>query len=406
MRRLGLSCSLSCWLAACGEDNLAPFGVDELAAGSTSSSGAASSSGGDSSGEAEASSTGAPELPDEPLPPFDGEPLPDAPVGEWTWVDFPDSRCRDGSSTGIGVRRGASDNLVIFFEGGGACFNGFTCLANDPNYTGDDFAWWKDWDGHAGIFNEARDDNPVRDWSFVYVPYCSGDVHGGDNDGVAVVDVNGLQTYSGYTNVEQFLRRIVPTFAAAPHVLVTGVSAGGFGAGFNYHRIARLFTGAVTLIDDSGPPMGDDYLAPCLQQMWRDTWGLDSTIPGNCVGCSGADGGGISNLIRFIGGRHPEQRMGLISSESDRTIASFFSFGLDECAGFGAIFSGVRFRDGLHQLRDEMLRPAGNWGSYFIPGIDHTWIGHSAYYDTEVSGVRLVDWVEDLLAGEVQHVSP
>jgi hypothetical protein len=406
MRRLSL---LFVGLAGCGEGFLAPFTAGELAAGSTSGlvdSSSDASSDGDSSDGGESSSGDAPELPDDPLPKFEGEPLPDAPVGEWIWVDFPESRCRDGSSTGIGVRRGASDNLAFFFEGGGACFNGFTCLANDPDYNGDDFSWWKDWDGHAGIFNETRDDNPVRDWSFIYVPYCSGDVHGGDNAGVEVEDVNGVQIYNGYNNVEQFLGRIVPTFADAPHVLVTGVSAGGFGAGFNYHRIARSFPGKVTLLDDSGPPMRDEYLAPCLQATWRAVWGLDSTIPGNCPDCSGPDGGGISELIRFIGARHPEQRMGLISSEFDRTIGTFFSFGVDECAGLGAIYSAARFRDGLYDLRDEVLVPTGNWGSYFIPGIEHTWIGHSSYYSTEVDGVRLVDWLDDLLAGEVAHVSP
>jgi hypothetical protein len=160
MRRLSL---LFVGLAGCGEGFLAPFTAGELAADSTSGlvdSSSDASSDGDSSDGGESSSGGAPELPDDPLPKFEGEPLPDAPVGEWIWVDFPESRCRDGSSTGIGVRRGASDNLAFFFEGGGACFNGFTCLANDPDYTGDDFYWWKDWDGHAGIFNETRDDKP------------------------------------------------------------------------------------------------------------------------------------------------------------------------------------------------------------------------------------------------------
>src|SRR5438270_13395269 len=53
-----------------------------------------------------------------------------APAGTWTWVDFPDSSCDDGSPTGIGVNRSdAGTNLVVYLEGGGACWDSNTCFA-------------------------------------------------------------------------------------------------------------------------------------------------------------------------------------------------------------------------------------------------------------------------------------
>ena len=33
-----------------------------------------------------------------------------------------------------------------------------------------------------GIFNRLNPTNPIRDWNMVYVPYCTGDIHGGDAD--------------------------------------------------------------------------------------------------------------------------------------------------------------------------------------------------------------------------------
>ena len=39
----------------------------------------------------------------------------------------------------------------------------------------------------------------------------------------------GPQQFDGYTNLEQFLGRIVPTFPGAKKLLYTGFSAGGFG---------------------------------------------------------------------------------------------------------------------------------------------------------------------------------
>ena len=53
------------------------------------------------------------------------------PSEKWTWVPVPGSHCRDGSATGFGINvNPASKNLMIFLEGGGACFNALTCGMN------------------------------------------------------------------------------------------------------------------------------------------------------------------------------------------------------------------------------------------------------------------------------------
>src|SRR5262245_57335206 len=47
---------------------------------------------------------------------------------EWTFVPFPEAHCMDGSSTGIGVNLASgSDRVVIYLEGGGACFDLLSC---------------------------------------------------------------------------------------------------------------------------------------------------------------------------------------------------------------------------------------------------------------------------------------
>ncbi|MEM6289248.1 MAG: pectin acetylesterase-family hydrolase, partial [Bacteroidota bacterium] len=60
----------------------------------------------------------------------------EANLGAWTWIDVEGSVCRDGSATGIGVRlQDGADDLVIYLEGGGACFNGVTCATNPSRQT-------------------------------------------------------------------------------------------------------------------------------------------------------------------------------------------------------------------------------------------------------------------------------
>lgn len=338
----------------------------------------------------------------EPPPsPWDGEPLPDAPPGEWNWVPFPDALCRDGSGTGIGVRHGTGDGLVIYFQGGGACFNALTCAQNPSSFDEGDF------NGSSnGIFDPDPAMNPVGDWTHIFVPYCTGDVHAGDRPDQ--MSEAGIQQFVGYRNVAAYLERIVPTFAGTGHVLVTGESAGGFGAAFNYDRIADAFPGsAVTLLDDSGPPLGFEVAPLCLQQRWSDLWGFDDTIPADCEDCFPSQGGGIININRYIAKKHADQHMALISSTGDSVIRFFFGFGADDCQALLPNTPQPAFEAALIDARDNYFNaPAGAWGSFLVDNSDqHTWLSGS-YYSASVSGTKLVDWVGALIAGNATHVGP
>jgi hypothetical protein len=382
----------------------APAGDDADASVETSAtSGDASSDTGDTT-EASSSTGETGETTGDPPPVYDGEPLPLS--DEWTWVEFPEARCRTGEVTGVAVRRGSGDGLMVYMQGGGACFNVLTCATNPGTANTADFEEWRDVWGDIGIFNQKRDDNPVADWNMVYIPYCSGDVFAGLRDDVAIDGLTDPQDFRGNANIGAFLDRIVPTFREIPNVLVAGASAGGFGAGFNFSRFAEAFPKSqVTLLDDSAPIMGDDYVAPCLQQQWRDTWNFAATIPAACEACSLPGGGGLTNLTTYLAERHPNATLGLISSVRDATISIYYAFGVDECSGFGNM-SGDTFQAGLYELRDNRLIPSGRWSTFFIPGNTHVWTQNSDYYNTVVAGVALTTWLEDLLLGEIQQIAP
>ena len=64
------------------------------------------------------------------------------------------------------------------------------------------------------------------------------------------------------------------------------------------------------------------------------------------------------------------------------------------------------FEDGLYDLRDNVLDQSPVWGSYIVTSTSHTWIGGNSFYETDVGGTLLVDWVEDLIDGTTSHVSP
>jgi hypothetical protein len=323
----------------------------------------------------------------------------------WTWTPIPESRCRDGSSTGIGVNLSrTSPNVVIFLDQGGACFNAATCLFNAASYDATTFAGGLGLT--TGIFNRVYSDSPVREWNFVFVPYCTGDVHSGTRaDGT--IDSVGAQQFLGYRNLDAILARVVPTFANAQQVLLVGSSAGGFGALLNADHVARWFAPIpVTVVSDSGPPMPNNVVAPCLEQLWDDQWGFaDGVLPDCGADCPSTSDYMIDQVLHF-GWRFPSYRSGIISSTQDETVRLFFSFGTNDCAGNGGISPDL-FQAGLLATRDELRAEHAPVGTYFIGGSTrHIWLMSDDGYAATVGGVTLKSWLGDLLAGQVADVGP
>jgi hypothetical protein len=361
-------------------------------------------------------------------PPFDaGGPITGLPTEKWTWVPFPESKCRDGSSTGIGVNYNPASTKVMFYlEGGGACFNSATCILNQNpfNFTEVDFealaSSTADGSLNAGMLDRTKSANPVQDWTYVYIPYCTGDVHAGDNVApVSGVSVGTPQDFAGYTNMKQYLARVVPTFPKATQVLFAGMSAGGFGAAADYDLAATAFGSIpVFMLDDSGPFMENPYFATCLVNLASTLWGLDKTVFATCGSNCTTPGSQFVEYAKYITTKYPNVTFGLADSLDDGTITEFFGFGADNCnqAGFQQL-TATQFTDGLLDIRSK-LSGSPNFGTFYFPGAEHTSTQSSIFYTRtsntpdggtdgpDGGGVLMTDWVASLLAGHATNVGP
>jgi cysteine-rich repeat protein len=333
--------------------------------------------------------------------PPDGEPI-EAEEDVWTYVPIEGSICRDGSPTGIMVNPSStSDDVVVYLEGGGACFNFASCIAGNPDsFDPTDFA------REDGLFDRDAADNPLRDFNFVYVPYCTGDVHVGDN-AMKVSGMAGVQEFRGYPNVSRALERVVPTFPNAAQVLLTGVSGGGFGAAGNYEQVQRAFHGVpVILLDDSGPPMGTEQIPTCLQDEWRETWGFDATLLAECgESCPNPDDY-VLDLTAHMLSRYPDAVGALISYTTDSVIRTFYGFGRSDCSAIIGSVPEESYTNGLMDLRDFVDARSATFGSFYIEGSSHTCLGGDCFYETTIEGVPLTQFVSDLLDGNTSHVGP
>lgn len=330
-----------------------------------------------------------------------GVPPLNPPVGQWTYYPIPGTQCLNGSTAGFGVYSNpASTDLMIYLEGGGACFNDvcdFTAF-NVPFIAPSD-----------GIFSRTNTANPVRDWNMVYVPYCTGDIYGGDNDYKLA-----LQTrhFHGYTNIATFTQFWVATFPNVTRVLLTGISAGGFGAGLNAQQVFDGFGPSVNdvLIDDSGPPLSNQVIPPCLQTTFRTVWGLDKTVLAAC----GADCPDPNDFARgwigHIAKRYPNGRAGVFSNTQDAVIRTFMGFGWyngawNNCGPLGLPVSapGATYEQDLLDLRAAY---STRFSTYYVTGVGHT-VLRLGYDTTNVNGVTVPQWVDYVINGNsVTQVGP
>lgn len=256
-----------------------------------------------------------------------GEPFTTPANETWTWVDVPGTFCANGSPTGVGVNfTNASGDVLVFLEGGGACWDGASCYGGQSvstyltGYGATEFAT----DPQRALFTTTRDaSNPFRQMNMIYVPYCTGDVHAGNN----VIDESYLGVdhpthHVGGKNLEIDLARVAATFPKAAHVWIAGDSAGGFGAALSVGLAKRMFPNAkLGVLDDSGQPIAP---APDRWNAWKTAWNLQT--PPDCPACASDP----TAFVRYYQTVHSDVTFGLLSFNPDPIISSFMGITLTQ----------------------------------------------------------------------------
>ncbi len=297
----------------------------------------------------------------------------------WTWIATAGSECSDGTQTGIGVNPGpgASPNLLVFLNGGGACWDDITCnqlhIATPGPYGSAEF----DRDIRAlpvgTIVDRTVATNPYKDYTFVFVPYCTGDVHSGDN-----VPGYGWH-HKGRVNVQKALDYLAVKLPAPAKLVISGSSGGGFGSLYAFDRASGKWPSAKAyLVDDSGPPLSN---IPTLELVaWSVSWDLPGALSPICgpLDCL-TD---LSNVIPKLSSKYPTARMALLSSTQDATIRGFF-----------LNMTASEFETGLRDLaaKIEDATDPGQTHAFLVTGNSHTMLGNPAAFAS--NGVGLFEWL-------------
>jgi hypothetical protein len=325
----------------------------------------------------------------------------------WLKVEPPGVTCGNGTPYKIFVNYSdKSDNLVVVFEPGGACWDYDSCAgrngirgAANPNGIPDNH--WERASIISPFLSRFDEMNPSREWNMVYVPYCTGDVH----TGATTVTYEGGGTdpdltfhHQGHAAVQAVVSWIDENFTHVPKMLATGCSAGGVGSLANY-RFLRNGVRAVKkgyLLNDSGPIFPSSGYSRPLHEKIRKAWNLDALQPHMPEGFTLDDMGTINTTLAD---EFPEDRLAVTFFRRDFNFSlysyeRFYDFPPKEellamwDADTQLLVAQYETRDNLH---------------YFIPywrGINDshcTTVVSFVDSDIEERGMKLSQWVNDFV---------
>ncbi len=298
--------------------------------------------------------------------------------------------CIAGTDFSVFTRRGNPSRLLIFEQGGGACWQDFyncnvLAEAQEPPAP------------RVGIWDFDSKDNPFRKHSIVYMPYCDGSVFSGDNDvfdpafGMAIgVPQAVVRFHRGLRNQSAGMDVAKAMFPHASRITVAGSSAGGVGAaGFTPFLARMAYDNQVklTVLNDAGPITVNTDAAGDVAARAAD-WQFGQFYPASCTACDDMGQGGTA-IIKWRLDNDSTVREAFYETDSDLTNRFFLGL-LADPAGFrDLVVTEHGLINAAHPRRYKRFIVAGD--------STHTALQTPLFYSQDANGVPLNEWVDDFL---------
>lgn len=299
--------------------------------------------------------------------------------------------CIAGTPYSVFTREGNPSRLLIFEQGGGACWQDFyNCNvlseAQEPPAP------------PVGIWDFDSKDNPFADYSIVYMPYCDGSVFSGDNAvfdpafGAAIgVPEAIFRFHFGLRNQSAGMDVAKALFPHASRITVAGSSAGGVGAaGFAPFLVRMLYGNQVklTVFNDAGPITTNQGAVADIEARKND-WQVGQFYPASCETCGDDVGDDSTAIIKWRLDNDSTIREAFYETDGDLTNRFFLDFLFDP-AGFRDLV--VTKHGELHDAHPDRYK------RFIVAGDEsHTALQTPLFYTQDANGILLNEWVEDFL---------
>lgn len=292
----------------------------------------------------------------------------------------------------------AGNDLLIYFNGGGACWFGQACdLSSEPNI----HSPFADMDANnprlaRGIFDMEKPENPFADYSMVFIPYCTGDVHIGSGArsysyrNAAGEEVSYTAHHNGFENSMTALNWIYENYGSPDNIVIAGSSAGAIGSSFYAGFVGEHYPASpVTLIADAA----GGYRSANLP-VTHKAWGTSDILP-NWSEYAGKTNDSLSFEDFYIASANhsPNVRLAQYNAVEDE-VQKNFTYVIGDPPGSFSL--PLRILTGYQEIEGA----TESFSSYTAGGPVHTILRSDIFYEYEVENTRFVDWVAALIEGE------
>jgi len=304
--------------------------------------------------------------------------------------------CIAGTEYSVFTKARDPRKLLIFTQGGGACWEGFyncNIVVDTPTQLPPPppVGLWSE-DGLQTPVGQV--DNPFADYSIVYMPYCDGSVFTGDND---VVDADfpfgDIRFHRGLKNLSAGMDVAKHRFPRARKIVVAGSSAGGVGAASFAPFLVRMLYGNyrdLAVFNDAGPnainPLAmNTTIAPDVMLRAND-WQFGQFYPASCTDCDVTGQG--TEIVRWRLENDTTVRDSFYSTDGDATNRFFLQVPTQELYR-GLIVSEHGEINAAHPFRYKRFIQSGS--------TTHTALQTPLLYIGFADGVPLNLWTKDFL---------
>ena len=295
--------------------------------------------------------------------------------------------CSDGSPYSFFVRQGDPNKLLVYFQGGGACWFRQNC---DPQMSPSYSIQVGNIDrANFGIFNLDNPDNPFKDHTTVFAPYCTADVHMGASDTVYPPVEEGqtdlVIRHQGRANVEAVLQWTYEHVPSPQSIFVTGSSAGAIPSPLYTALIADHYVNAriAQLGDGAG-----GYRRTNNDSRPDEQWGtFDFITQEQGFANLRPETMTYESLYIAAAQAHPDITFAEYDAAEDAVQKRFLSMSGQK---------DVALQQAIEANHADIRREVGNFSSYIAGGDSHTILGRPEFYTLASNGVAIRNWVAAL----------
>jgi hypothetical protein len=320
------------------------------------------------------------------------------------------------------IQRGNPNRLIVAFDGGGACWNEATCigsvLAGSPTYapvvdeTPEGLAQGR------GLFDIANPDNPYKEYTKVFVPYCTADVHFGSRDTTYVfpagpgVNIPWTIRHRGSENMIAVLdwlqrngRSRQIDLDRVHDLTVTGLSAGAYGALTGFGFFAQATPRARhNLIADAGiGVLTPQFYSRALYPDATSSWGAQANLPPWVPGFESmlqAASVNPSSLVPIAFQSlallwKPQAHFASITAELDTTQVFFYSVMKGNFSPGPQEFA--EWYGGMKAITSATAA-LPNYRYFIEEGTFHTFLANDEHtYGVGANGISVAEWIREMI---------